>query len=757
MHPNSGVLAPACVLPVSRAHQIIVHTVFEMDKRVKYRVDNVLARQHKYRKEVNRKNSQPSWIDMTTGQAGGIMASSEHIPESQSSAEAFTFDAGGAFGLTGVYRQQKLRHELRLMYQSAQLGDRSENIRILHLLPGNRDDPIRTRLQSCSLGNPPSYEAVSYAWGSKLDNAVIIVCEGGVDYNVAIPRSLHGALKQLRHESSNRLIWADAICINQTDYEEKSCQVRLMRQIYQRATRVVIWLGDGYDTGCGASSIFDVISLMNHPNFLALPPPEDQNFWIALGRLYRSPWFCRLWCLQEAVLAPSAQVMLGEHSTPWKDIGFAATWIGDVPAQTFQYDDSALLGVHNACLIYGLSHSNESRQLVSFLQLLTLTRPFVASDSRDKIYGILGIPTKDSDPDAGEPLLEPDYTKTLSEVYIDCALAIIRKTQSLRLLFYVQHGQLSSQAADDTLIKVPSWVPRWHQYFARTLAPQEEEPKTFEASASMKIHSAAKNDVRGLELITYGARVTRVKTASRIINASNTLRHTSAKTANELWVEFVEPLQASTTDPGEHFYALSTLLTAGKDWFGGVIEDREQHFADFLALIYDPILLSSGDPGVLQRKFTEADEGDEPPESIPWAQGPLFQQPNVLQDSLLRPRTDLALPPVTKIGRAHCFQEAMRGACTWRRLVVTEDGHVGLGPQVAEPGDVVCILKDSTMPLLLRPEADSDSFKLVGEAYIQGMMFGEVKISEVEQIVLSNKSFADPVETSQPELSGLSW
>lgn len=692
---------------------------------------------------------------MTTSRTGDIMASSKHVPESWSSAEAFTFEAGGAFDLTGGHQQQKLRYELTSMYQSAQLVDKSENIRILHLLPGTRDEPIRTRLQSCSLDSPPSYEAVSYAWGSKLDNAVIIVGEGGVDYNVEIPRSLHGALKQLRHGCNHRLIWADAICINQTDDEEKSCQVRLMRKIYQRATRVVIWLGNDDEMVCGASTLFGVISQMNHRDFLALPPPEDQDFWIALGRLYRSPWFCRLWCLQEAVLAPSAQIMLGEHSTPWKDIGFAATWIDDMPAQTFQYDDSALLGVHNACLIYGLSHSNESRQLVSFLQLLTLTRPLVASDFRDKIYGILGIPTTDSDPDAGEPFLRPDYTKTISEVYIDCSLAIIRKTQSLRLLSYVQHGQLPRRvadvpaliAADDTLVKVPSWVPRWHQYFARTLAPQEQEPKTFEASSSMKTYSVAKTDVRGLQLITYGARVTRVKSVSRIIDASKTLRHTSAKTANELWVEFVEPLKASTTDPGELFYTLSTLLTAGKDWLGGVIEDREQHFADFLALIYDPILLSSGNPGVLLRRFMEANEGDEPPEYISWAQGPLFQQPNVLQDSLFRPRTDIALPPSsTKTGRAHCFQEAMRGACTWRRLVVTEDGHVGLGPQVTEPGDVVCVLKDSIMPLLLRPEADGDKFKLVGEVYVQGMMFGEVKISEVEQIVLSDKPFVDLVE-----------
>lgn len=683
---------------------------------------------------------------MTTGRAGGVMIYPGQVPESWSSAEAANFDGGGAFGATRSHQQQNIRHEHTTIYRYTPLANESGSIRILHILPGKRDDPIRTRLESCSMGNPPSYEAISYAWGSRSDNAVIIVCESEVEYTIEVPRSLHEAMKQLRHHSNCRSIWADAICINQADDEEKSRQVRLMRQIYQRATRVVIWLGNDHEAGCGADSLFSVISKLNHCEFLAVPPPEDREFWVAFGRLYRSPWLWRVWCLQEAILAPSAQVMLGEYSTSWKYVGFAAAWMRDLPAQMFSDDDSALIGIHNASLIYGLSHTNESRQLISFLQLLTLTRPFVATDFRDKIYGILGIPTTDSDPDAGEPFLQPDYTKTLSEVYIDCSLAIIRRSRSLRLLSYVQHGQLPSQvadissliAADDTLVKVPSWVPRWHQYFARTLAPSEQEPKTFEAFASLKLESVVETHVRGLELITHGARITHVKSVSRTIDNFKTRRQVSAETANEVWVEFIEPLKASTMDPTELFYTLSTLLTAGKDWFGGIIEDREQHFADFLAFMYNPALLSDSEFEADLNKALRPTRKNQ-------RDGPPSQQPNMLQDSLFRPRTDLAFPPITKTGRAHCFQEAMRGACTWRRLIVTEDGHVGLGPQVTELGDLVCIFKDAIMPLILRPEADGDKFKLVGEAFIQGMMFGELTISQVEQIVLSDKPFVDPV------------
>ncbi|KAH8770898.1 heterokaryon incompatibility protein-domain-containing protein [Diaporthe sp. PMI_573] len=687
-------------------------TPFEMHECLEI-MSNELSHDFDFRSEIEK--YQPPWVD--------IIMRPKQIPESWFAVGAVKFEAGREASAAKSHPRQKLRHGGSSKYRYTPFNDESNHIRMIHLLPGQRDDPIRIHLEPCSLDSRP-YEAISYVWGDRSDNAVIIVSESQVDYAVDVPQRLHGALKKLRHHSDHRFIWADAICINQADEEEKSHQVRLMRRIFQRATRVVIWLGDDDETGCGTSSLSDVISQINRRNFPAVPPPENREIWAAVGRLYKSSWFWRVWCLQEAILAPSAQVMLGKLSMPWEHIGFAATWIRDVKAQVFHYEDSALIGINNACLMYGLSHINKSRQHISFLQLLTLTRPFMATDPRDKIYGILGIPTTDSDPDTDDLFLQPDYEKDLSEAYINCSLAIIRRTQSLRLLSYVQHEELpilisdisKRIVADDTLVKVPSWVPRWHQYFARTLMPAEQEPKTFEPSASMNLDSVTKTDVRGLDLVTYGAQITRVKRTSCIFDNSEAWRHTSPETACEVWEQAFYPLIKSKTDPTELLYALSTLLTAGKDWFGGIIQDREQHLADFLAFMYDPAML-------------------------------IRRHPRPLLRYLFQPRTDLGLPIATKLGHAHSFQEAMRGACTRRRLVFTKDGHVGLGPQVTEPGDVVCILKDAIMPLVLRPEANRDSFKLVGEAYIQGMMFGEIKISEVEQIVISDKPFVDPVET----------
>jgi hypothetical protein len=39
-------------------------------------------------------------------------------------------------------------------------------------------------------------------------------------------------------------LWIDAVCINQQDVTERSEQVKMMREIYERATEVIVWLGE---------------------------------------------------------------------------------------------------------------------------------------------------------------------------------------------------------------------------------------------------------------------------------------------------------------------------------------------------------------------------------------------------------------------------------------------------------------------------------------------------------------------------------
>lgn len=109
---------------------------------------------------------------------------------------------------------------------------------------GKRTWPNLTSQISCtvstiSLDENPSYTALSYVWGENTDRKSILA--NGTTLRVT--QNLFLALEQLTHSEQNQALWIDAICINQDEPDEKSWQVGLMRDIYQQATTVVIWLG----------------------------------------------------------------------------------------------------------------------------------------------------------------------------------------------------------------------------------------------------------------------------------------------------------------------------------------------------------------------------------------------------------------------------------------------------------------------------------------------------------------------------------
>ncbi|PMD21171.1 HET-domain-containing protein, partial [Hyaloscypha hepaticicola] len=115
----------------------------------------------------------------------------------------------------------------------------SRQLRLLILNPcTNPKEAIRCTLVKISLDSPPKYEALSYTWGEPVDDFEIIV--NSVTF--AVRRNLWEALYHLRGGNS-RALWIDAVCINQNNISERNEQVQMMRRIYERAQRVVIWLG----------------------------------------------------------------------------------------------------------------------------------------------------------------------------------------------------------------------------------------------------------------------------------------------------------------------------------------------------------------------------------------------------------------------------------------------------------------------------------------------------------------------------------
>lgn len=76
-------------------------------------------------------------------------------------------------------------------------------------------------------------------------------------------------------------------------------------------------------------------------------------------------------------------------------------------------------------------------------------------------------------------------------------------------------------------------------------------------------------------------------------------------------------------------------------------------------------------------------------------------------------------------GDAEQFVLDIQQSCQARSFVITEKGYVGLGPWISKPGDVCCLIPGSRVPFVLRQDGDA-RFGLVGEAYLHGLMRGEI-------------------------------
>ncbi|KAL6903965.1 heterokaryon incompatibility domain-containing protein [Trichoderma evansii] len=126
-------------------------------------------------------------------------------------------------------------------YEPIQNLPGGDHIRILSLAPSaDLSDPIHVELSVANLADEPTFVALSYVWGSSVEKLPII-CNGEQFH---VTQNLDSALRHLRDGEKERILWIDAICIDQNNTSERGHQVNLMKDIYRMASAVVIWLGE---------------------------------------------------------------------------------------------------------------------------------------------------------------------------------------------------------------------------------------------------------------------------------------------------------------------------------------------------------------------------------------------------------------------------------------------------------------------------------------------------------------------------------
>lgn len=302
----------------------------------------------------------------------------------------------------------------------------------------------------------PDYEAISYTWGG-VDTPAEIQLNGS---KFAVTENLLSVLQDVRYEDEDRILWIDAVCINQGSHSELGHQVKQMDQIYRRAHRVVIWLGPLTEP---IRRLMDSLADLHRQIPGINWPPTDPRWQISRNRLEDSsaealhtlaqtfmdilerPWFRRVWVIQEVANARAALVHCGPKSVTARvfaacpnllDVRLDLNIRGSERASNPYAHCQAVLDV-----MPGPSRReswwNRDRDLLTLLKKFSNTK---ATREHDKVFALLGMC-----PDANAEI-PVDYTLPIDELNRKVLLHIY--PSNLKHLEFIGYATVESLVED---------------------------------------------------------------------------------------------------------------------------------------------------------------------------------------------------------------------------------------------------------------------------------------------------------------------
>ncbi|CAN9198860.1 unnamed protein product [Alternaria alternata] len=360
----------------------------------------------------------------------------------------------------------------------------AQSARFLVLHPGSLHDKI-----GCHLIRPEdfaptypderfSYDALSYVWGEEKDPEFIVLCE----FRFAITRNLAEALKYLRYTDRGRVLWVDAICINQCDGKEKEAQLLSMHWVYQSAKEVIAWLGLPDKFSRSAFSGMTMTEKLERHGWESVSAvgsveiskgvavTEADAFEMLMDR----PYWSRAWIVQEMMSAQSLVIQCGSDVVLYSTLEEAHP--RDMPACAqfgsaekppvlvkFQGDSEVTI------LQMGSKRMSSKRYLDCFLDRQCRLR-------HDNIFAFLNLLSDDV-----EKRVKVSYEMDLRKLVLDTAQAIMESTQSLHIIgIRGRQTPPSALGEDSWQLHMPSWCPYLATpYECRPIEPHSK-PNLFE-------------------------------------------------------------------------------------------------------------------------------------------------------------------------------------------------------------------------------------------------------------------------------------
>ncbi|KAI3397134.1 hypothetical protein diail_11195 [Diaporthe ilicicola] len=547
-----------------------------------------------------------------------------------------------------------------------------------------------------------------------------------------VPTSLSAALEALRDDTKDILVWADSMCINQRSNRDKTQQLPHIPEIYSKAEQVVVWLGVEKDDSEQAQKLLH--GLVNGE--VQLSPLLDLG---PVVSLFDREYWSRLWVVQEVLHAKEIVVLCGSSRLPWDcyvrasrifqspesvdKIRFFNERSGHTRLITSQHrlNPSQILVHHGPASILHIQRALELARepfgLGDFhytLHLMRLSRTKLATDPKDRVYGILGVL-----PRGLRPEVRVDYSLTVKEIYIDFMEWWMKASRSLNIICDSIHFPPQISSAN-----LPSWVPNWS--YDPTTQSLASLPMNFAASRGFcsEYRFPERENGRGSglrnKLAIAGVRIGEISDHGTAVN-------TYCRAA-DYCMTFLQwralLLQHFDIDPGSETDSEERRRRV-------MLCEHQRKFCQTLSL---------GQPRETNRDapLIEIEKA--------WVKKCYSVFATVIKARLPRLPIDEDLmafkdacddikPDATRQFLQDNFAEYMMGRCF---CIVSPKGtnskSLGLGSGAMARGDVVVVPYGCSTPVLLRPEGFSapdkngqrtQEYRFVGDACIDGYMHGE--------------------------------
>jgi hypothetical protein len=553
-----------------------------------------------------------------------------------------------------------------------QLESRTARILVLH--PGSKSDNIKCDLiqkedlAQASLGKVSPYEAVSYVWGGEEDPNFIILC----DIRFAVTRNLAEALRYLRFPKSDRMLWVDAICINQYDEKEKEAQVLSMHLIYKFAKEVIAWLGPPNDASIWAYSIMNTMQKQSIlPISAVITFDEYGPFKDIMGR----PYWSRAWVVQEMMSAQALSIQCGSDVVPYSRL--EEIYPRNKPAYVQIGPDentSARINFQGDSEVVILRLDSERISSNRFLDCF-LDRH--CRERHDNIFAFLNLLSDDI-----QRKIRVCYKTDIRKLVRITARAIIKSTQSLHII--VIRGRQTppiAEECDKWQLGMPSWCPYLATPYERCSLGPQTKPSLFAENAVFSFVDS-KVRVRGFAIGKVS------QTISRQI---------SHKFATTTWWD-----EADIERERKHYRKCLYLGLHGMP--------KDQHTVLMSAEATTRTLLAGRDDGISYlRTLLRSKLGE-------------VEAPAVL-----------ALRTIWNNGNSRLVcsfrlsNEANRALYSSKAAPAAWINRIALVPLTVRQGDVICMILGCTTPVVLRKVGKH--YHVMGEAYVDTSAMGKFRVA----------------------------